>query len=397
MTREIYFDNSATTRPSDRCVRAICESLTADYANPSSLHAKGNDSHKRLEAAREAILTTLGTDSYKHRLIFTSGGSEANNLALLGVARSKSWHFKPKVLVGDGEHPSVEKCIEVLEREGFEIVRIPTTHGELDMNAIRASADSRCVIASFMSVNNETGARYDVSGAFRIIRAASPDCVCHTDCVQAYLKVMINATTLGADLISISAHKIHGPKGIGALVINPDIFKRRLLTPVIHGGGQEYSLRAGTENLAYIVGFAEAARESREAMREHNSRATEIYEYIRDRIEHDEALVGFSINRPKSAVPYIISITTPNVKSETMLHFLSGEGICVSSGSACSSHSRDTSPALRAFGLDTDAADRTIRVSLSRENTLDEAAVFIDALGRGAASLVGIKRPKNKK
>ena len=394
MGRDIYFDNSATTRPSDRCIRAITESLGEDYANPSSLHARGNDSHKRLEQARENILRTLGTDSYKHRLIFTSGGSEANNLALMGVARSKKWHFTPKLLVGDGEHPSVERCVAALADEGFEVVHIPTAFGVLDLDAVREYADKRTVLASFMSVNNETGARYNVTEAFRIIKRANPDCVCHTDCVQAYLKIMINANTLGADLISVSAHKIHGPKGIGALIVNPEIFKRRLLTPVIYGGGQEYSLRAGTENLAYIVGFSEAASESRESMRELNSNAARICEYIKERIEHDEALAGFSLNRPKDAVPYIISITTPNIKSETMLHCLSGEGIYVSSGSACSSHSSETSPALKAFGLDADAADRTIRVSLSRENTLDEAEYFIEALVRGAQTLVGIKRPK---
>lgn len=394
MDREIYFDNSATTRPSERCVRAIADVLRENYANSSSLHALGNNSHKLLEQAREDILRTLGTDSYKHRLIFTSGGSEANNLALLGVGRSKKWHFTPKLLVGDGEHPSVEQCVRVLENEGFEVVHIPTARGVLDLDAVRECADSRTVLASFMSVNNETGARYDVTEAFRIIKRANPECVCHCDCVQAYLKIMINATTLGADLISVSAHKIHGPKGIGALVIAPDIIKRRSLVPVIHGGGQEYSLRAGTENLAYIVGFCEAARESREAMREFNCRAGSIYEYIKDRIERDEALAGFSINRPETAVPYIISITTPNVKSETMLHYLSGEGIYVSSGSACSSHSRETSPALRAFGLAPEEADRTIRVSLSRDNTLEQAEAFVDALARGAETLVGIKRPK---
>ena len=394
MTREIYFDNSATTRPSERCIKAIGECLSHNFANASSLHSIGNDSHKLLEGARESILRTLGTDSYKHRLIFTSGGSEANNLALLGVARSKKWHFTPKLLVGDGEHPSVEECVRTLEAEGFEVVHIPTRQGVLDLDAIREHADSRTVLASFMSVNNETGARYNVAEAFRIIKSINPDCVWHTDCVQAYLKIMINASTLGADLISVSAHKIHGPKGIGALVINPDIIKRKLLVPVIYGGGQEYSLRAGTENLAYIVGFAEAAVESREAMRELNATAVRIYEYIKERIECDEALSGFSINRPRDAVPYIISITTPNVKSETMLHYLSGEGIYVSSGSACSSHSKATSPALRAFGLDDDAADRTVRVSLSRENTIEQAERFIKVLGQGAERLVGIKRGK---
>ena len=394
MNREtdIYFDNSATTRPSEACVRAVCEALEHEYANPSSLHSAGNDAHKLLEGARERILATLGTDTARHRLIFTSGGSEANNLALLGVGRSKHWHFVPKILVGDGEHPSVTACAEQLEREGFELVYIPTVGGEIDIDYIRACADSRTVLCSLMSVNNETGARYDVQGAFRAVKAAAPDCVCHTDCVQAYLKIMINAPALGADLISISAHKIHGPKGIGALIVHPDIFKRRIMSPVIFGGGQEQGIRAGTENTAYAAGFAAAAEESRAAMRDMNRTATEICDYIVSSIESDERLAGFSVNRPRNAVPYIISITTPNIKSETMLHFLSSEGIYVSSGSACSSHSRSTSPALRAYGLDSDAADRTVRVSLSRHNTIEQARRFVDSLAKGAATLVGYKK-----
>ena len=392
MKKEIYFDNSATTRPSDRCIEAIQIALRDSFANPSSLHAAGYEVHKKVEEARERILQSLGTSSQKHKLIFVGGGSEANNLAILGVARSKTWRFKPKMLVGDGEHPSVTKCAEQLEREGFEIVTVPTRGGEIDMEFLRAHADSRVVLCSFMAVNNETGARYDVTSAFRAVKTAAPDAVCHTDCVQAYLKIMINANSIGADLISISGHKVHAPKGIGALVVHPDILKRKLLCPVIFGGGQEMSLRAGTENSAYIMGFAEAADESRASMRDFNKTATEIYGYISDRIENTPELSGYRINRPKNAVPYIISITNPNIKSETMLHYLSSEGVYVSSGSACSSHSNTTSPALRAFGMDPSDADRTIRVSLSRYNTVEEAEAFITALIKGAATLVGVKR-----
>ncbi len=389
---EIYFDNSATTALSERCAVKVCEVLNRTYANPSSLHTKGYHARKVVEDARKSILATLGTDTQRHRLIFCGSGSEANNLAILGVLRSKKWHFTPKVLVGMGEHPSVGKCAEQLEREGVEVVYIPTINGQLDMNAVREHADKRVVLCSFMTVNNETGALYDTKSAFAAVKSAAPDAVCHTDCVQAYMKVMINANSCGADLISISAHKIHGPKGIGALVVSPDIIKRKLLSPVIYGGGQEMSLRAGTENTAYIAGFAEAATEARTSMSSFSASAAEIYSYISDRIENDPSLLGFAVNRPERHVPYIISITTPNIKSETMLHFLSGEGIYVSSGSACSSHSKDPSPALSAFGLSSDLSDRTIRVSLCRYNTLDEAKVFVEALKKGAQTLVGYKK-----
>jgi len=388
---EIYFDNSATTRPSERCVEAVSRALYEEYANPSSLHTKGYRARRAVEDARGRILATLGTDAQKHRLIFCASGSEANNMALLGVARSKNWHFKPKALIGAGEHPSVIKCAEQLEKEGFEVVYISTKGGAIDMEALRAAADSRVVLCSFMMVNNETGALYDVKRAFSAVKAAAPDAVCHCDCVQAYLKVMINANALGADLISISAHKIHGPKGIGALIVHPSILKRRLLVPVILGGGQEGELRAGTENSAYIIGFAEAAEESSRMMAAFSERTGKIYEYICNAIGSDAELAGFSVNRPENHVSYIISITTPNIKSETMLHFLSSEGIYVSSGSACSSHSKTTSKALSSFGLDADSADRTVRVSLCRDNTLEQAQAFIEALKKGARTLVGYK------
>lgn len=389
--KEIYFDNSATTRPSEKCVEAISRALREEYANPSSLHTKGYLARRAVEDARGKILATLSTDTQKHKLIFCASGSEANNMALIGVARSKNWHFKPKAIIGAGEHPSVIKCAEQLEREGFEVVYIPTKDGEIDMKALEDASDSRVVICSLMMVNNETGALYDVKRAFSKVKAAAPDAVCHCDCVQAYLKVMINANALGADLISISAHKIHGPKGIGALIVNPNILKRRLLVPVVLGGGQEGELRAGTENSAYIIGFAEAAEESRRMMAILSERTREIYDYICSHIENDSELTGFSVNRPKNHVTYIISITTPNIKSETMLHFLSSEGIYVSSGSACSSHSKSTSKALSAFGLDADSADRTVRVSLCRENTIEEAQAFVEALKKGARTLVGYK------
>ena len=388
----IYFDNSATTRPSEKCILKITEALGDFYANPSSMHGAGAEIHRRIESAREKILATFSTDKQRHRLIFTSGGSEANTLAILGCARSKNWRSRPKALIGSGEHPSVRKCAAELEKMGFEVVYIPTDGGALDMDGIMREADERVVLCSFMMVNNETGALYDVKTAFSIVKRASPDAVCHTDCVQAYLKVPINANTLGADLISVSAHKIHGPKGIGALLVNQNIFKRRLLSPVIFGGGQEYEMRAGTENTAYIEGFSVAAEESRANMRELSCNAAYILSYIKEQISSRGQLCGFSVNEPKSRVPYIISITTPNIKSETMLHYLSAEGIYVSSGSACSSHSKNTSEALLSFGLTADAADRTIRVSLSKDNTLDEAKIFIDALCRGAQSLVAYKK-----
>ncbi len=391
---EIYFDNSATTRPYEECARIVYDALLSDFANPSSLHRAGNDVRKKIEAAREEILKTLSADAQRYKLVFTGGGSEANNLAILGTLRSKKWHSKPKILAGAGEHPSVTNALLCAEAEGAEVVFISTAGGEIDMEMLAREADERVVFCTFMTVNNETGALYNVKEAFSAVRRRAPECVCHTDAVQAYLKTNLSVAALGADMISISAHKVHGPKGIGALIVNSDVLKRRLLSPVVYGGGQETGLRAGTENSPYILGFAASAKKAREEMPKLKSTALDLYEYIKKAVGE---LDGFSINEPKTRVNHIISITMPDIKSETMLHHLSAYGISVSSGSACSSHSQDTSPALAAFGLEREDADCTIRVSLCAQNTREEAERFIAALSEGASRLVRIRRTKRKK
>ena len=383
----IYFDNSATTELCPLAKEKMAQAIEC-YGNPSSLHAAGLDAEKMMREARSAVCRSLGIRNAKDgELVFTSGGSEADNLAIFGSVFAKARRTANKILTTAGEHSAVENSLRRLEEQGFNVVRISTAGGVLDMEQIRAEAQG-VLLATFMMVNNETGAVYDISSAFKIIKSASPDAVCHTDAVQGYMKRKFSVATLGADLVTVSAHKIHGPKGVGALWISPALLKAKKIVPWMLGGGQEFGLRSGTENTVGIAGFGGAAAQCFETLDADIERMTCLRDYIADRLPAE-----VEINLPlRERAPHILSLRLPSIKSETMLHFLSSKGICVSSGSACSSHSRAVSSALSAFGLDNSGADCTIRVSLSARNSEEEADAFLAALSEGVSSLVRIRK-----
>lgn len=383
----IYLDNSATTALSAGVKEAMVAAMEI-YGNPSSLHTAGDEAHRLLNTAREQIYSAVGVrQADGWRAVFTASGSEANNLAILGAARAKKHFSSKRILLTDSEHPSVARAVEALTREGFEAVYISTRGGALDMVQLRNEAMKGVFLASFMLVNNETGALYDIDAAARAIRAVCPDALIHCDAVQGFLRQALPRASCGIDMISVSAHKIHGPKGVGALIISPAVIKRRALIPVIYGGGQEEGLRSGTENLVGIAGFGKAVAEGRLALAPNADKLRGLYSYAIERL----SALDVTLNVPERHVDHIISVTVPNIKSQTMLNFLSARGICVSSGSACSSHDKKLSPALRAFGLDDKAADSTIRVSLCPENTAEDIDALVSALADGIRSLVKIK------
>lgn len=380
----VYLDNSATTAPSEGVIDAMTAAARC-YGNPSSVHAAGLESAALLRSCRAEVAAAFGLRrSDDFHIIFTASGSEANNLAIRGTALAKKRRISNRIITTDSEHPSVANTAASLAAEGFEVVKIPTRGGALDMAALERELDGGALMVSLMLVNNETGARYDVERAFRMAHAKNPEIVTHCDAVQGFMRIKFTPASLGADLVSVSAHKIHGPKGVGALCVAPGMIRAKRLAPVIYGGGQEEGFRSGTENLIDIAGFARACTEARENAERDEAHMDELYRHALDVLP----AAGVRLNLPTNAAGHIVSLTLPGIRSETMLHFLSEKGIFVSAGSACSSHAHGPSGTLLAFGLSPADADRTLRVSFGSQNTVDDIDRLADALRDGIGRLV---------
>ena len=380
----VYLDNSATTAPSEGVIDAMTAAARC-YGNPSSVHAAGLESAALLRSCRAEVAAAFGLRrSDDFHIIFTASGSEANNLAIRGTALAKKRRISNRIITTDSEHPSVANTAASLAAEGFEVVKIPSRGGALDMAALERELDGGALMVSLMLVNNETGARYDVERAFRMAHAKNPEIVTHCDAVQGFMRIKFTPASLGADLVSVSAHKIHGPKGVGALCVAPGMIRAKRLAPVIYGGGQEEGFRSGTENLIDIAGFARACTEARENAERDAAHMDELYRHALDVLP----AAGVRLNLPTNAAGHIVSLTLPGIRSETMLHFLSEKGIFVSAGSACSSHAHGPSGTLLAFGLSPADADRTLRVSFGSQNTVDDIDRLADALRDGIGRLV---------
>lgn len=388
--KQIYLDNSATTKISDEALQKYIDVSRNCYGNPSSLHALGFDAEKVINRAREVICSSLSAKGAS--VIFTSSGSEANNLAIIGRAMSKDrYRTGAKIITTEGEHSSVDSPLKRLEAEGFKIARIPTKNGEIDLDILKREMTKDVILVTMMMVNNETGALYDIEAVARIMRASSPDAFLHVDATQSYLKVPFSMKSIGANMITISSHKIEGPKGVGALLADATVIKSRGLSPLILGGGQELGMRSGTENVPGIASFAEAVTIGVQTLKERFSYTSSLREYAIRRIEETGELSEVSVIKPKRSAPHIISVTLPKIKSETMLHYLSSLGIYVSSGSACSSNSAHTSTALTSFGKSVNEADTSIRISLSHRNTEEDIDALIDGLKEGVCKLSRIR------
>lgn len=385
----VYLDNSATTEISAVAKKAMIDAIEV-YGNPSSRHSMGIEAKRLLDRAREQVGAAMGlARPNPENLLFTSCGSEANNTAILGCLYSKEKRRQNKVITTDSEHSSVENVMRKLEKDGFSVVRLSTRGGVIDENQLLSALDDSVAMVSLMLVNNETGAVYDLKKLFGIVKHRCPEAVTHCDAVQGFMKVPFTVKSLGADMISVSAHKIHGPKGVGALYISPEIIKMKKIVPYVIGGGQEGGFRSGTENIVGIVGFGAAAEHARAAFSENCTKMAAL----RELCEKKAILAGARANIPSGMrACHVLSLTLPDIKSETMLNFLSAKGFCVSAGSACSSHSRHISSSLVGFGLSEAEADSTIRVSFSEYNTEEEIEGFCAALGEGIESLVRIKR-----
>ena len=396
-----YLDNSATTQPCDAAVRAISDALE-QWGNPSSVHHLGQTADALLKSCRTTVIKSITRLSRfqnpMDKLLFTSCGTESNNIAMLGCAAAKKRTPNADgvfgtIIISDGEHPSIDNPAKRLADSGYALVRVPTKGGVLDLDFLKNALETAkstaapVIFAGFMLVNNETGAVYDVKAASSLVKRYFPDAVVHCDAVQGYLKLRFTPAALGADTLSVSAHKIHAPRGAAALYISGEVIKRKNIVPVMPGGGQEDGFRSGTENLVSIAAFA-AAAEAGYANGEANRKTVSgLRAYLNERLA-ELAEYGVTRNTPAGRqLDNIASIVVPGVRSETMLNYLSARDVYVSAGSACSAHSKKKSDALTAFGAEDDRIDSTLRVSLSYTNTNDDIDALIDGLRAGIADL----------
>lgn len=381
--KHIYLDNSATTKICKESLDKYNEVATLSFGNPSSLHSMGLIAERELTSAREAVLSSLGErDS---AVVFTASGSEANNLAIIGRAFAKErYRSRGKIITTAGEHASVSEPIRKLAELGFKTAEIPTRDGKIDTDALKRELTPDVILVSAMLVNNETGALYDIAALSKITRALSPEALIHVDATQGYLKFPFTKRSLGADMITVSSHKIEGPKGVGALIIDNKILKSRGISPLILGGGQEGGLRSGTENVPAVAAFGTAVKVGMRDLSKNERKLSELRSYLIERLRGDKLFSEISITEPENAAPHILNISLPKIKSETTLHYLSSLGIYVSSGSACSSNSNHTSPALVAYGKAPEEIDSAIRISFSPQNDASD----VDALCDGLASAI---------
>ncbi len=373
---EVYLDNSATTRVSPRAAEAMMKIIGSVYGNPSSLHAKGLEAERSLRAARRTVADSIGSD--ESEIIFTSGGTEANNLAVLGAARARRKRGN-KIVTTAFEHSSVFEACKELESEGFEVVYIePDENGSISSDAFSQAIDGNTILVSAMYVNNELGTILPVERIQRIIKKKNAPALFHCDAVQGYGKLPIKVKKLGCDLLTVSAHKIHGPKGCGALFIKKGVH----IKPLVYGGEQERKIRPGTEALPLICGFA-AACEELEDIPGRLGAITQLRDYTLSKLE---AIGGVVRNSPQDALPYIINVSAVGVRSETMLHFLENKEIYVSSGSACSKGKK--SHVLSAMKLEDKRIDSALRISFSCDSTKEEADALAAAVKEGMETLV---------
>lgn len=370
---ECYFDNSASTRVLDSVKDIVVKTMTEDYANAAAKHRKGMEAEQYIREARKIIAGTL--KAAEKEILFTSGGSESNNMALIGTALANQRAGR-HIISTAVEHPSVYNPLTYLEELGFEITFLPVDHnGHISLQQLEESIRPDTILVSVMYVNNEVGAVEPIEEISRIIKAKNPSVIFHVDAIQAYGKYVIRPKKQGIDLLSVSGHKIHGPKGVGFLYIRSGV----KIKPLIYGGGQQNNLRSGTENVPGAAGLGVAAKEMYTNHEEKICRLTELKDYMTDRLGEIE---GTSINSKKGAesAPQIVSVSFEGVRSEVLLHALEDKGIYVSSGSACSSHHPGISGTLKGIGVAQKYLDATIRISFGIFNTKEEIDYCIDTL-----------------
>lgn len=365
----IYLDNSATTKPCIQAVEAMTKAMTENWGNPSALYNFGIDTARELRSARHQVAAALGAEP--ERVFFTSGGTEADNWAIFGTVKRLGKRGK-HIITTAMEHHAILNCTKDLEAQGYEVTYLkPDSMGRITVEDLKNALRKDTILVSIMMVNNEVGSVMPISQMAKLTHKLCPDAIFHTDAVQGFLKVPFHAKTLGADLISVSSHKIHGPKGAGALYISPRL---KSFPPLLLGGGQEGGYRSGTEGTPAIFGFAAAAEATSKTFREDISREKEMISFLAEKLP---SLPGVVINGAHEA-PHILSISIPGVPTQNSINILQDAQICVSAGSACAKGHR--SHVLTAMGISPEIIDCTFRVSLCKDTTMDDLSQLVRAI-----------------
>ena len=372
--KQHYLDNSATTRVSDAAAAKALAMMTGNYGNPSSLHRMGIDAEREIESARGVIAQSLGVDA--KQILFTSGGTEANNTAVFGAAEALRRRGS-RVIVSAVEHSSVYESAARLKEKGFDVCYAPVdSRGVVRLDALEELLNESTILVCVMAVNNETGSVQPTEQIAKLVKSRSKNALFHVDAVQAYCKTPLKPKKWGVDLMTVSAHKLHGPKGVGALYLGDGA----RIIPLLYGGEQQKKLRPGTESAPLIAAFGEAVKEAEIAANLSHVKA--LNAYALDRLN---AIGGVSINSPENALPYIINLSVAGIRSEIMLHHLESRGVYVSSSSACAKGK--PSYVLSAMGLSRERVDSAIRVSFSKFNTEEDIDALVEGIENGIATL----------
>lgn len=369
----VYFDNSASTKVADSVIEVMIKTMREDYGNPSAKHMMGVVAEKYVKEATRMIAKTLKVE--EKEILFTSGGTESNNIALIGGALANQRRGK-HIISTAIEHPAVYEPLGKLVELGFEVTILPVdSAGHICLEELKNAIREDTIIVSTMYVNNEVGAVEPVEEIAKIVHEKNPDCLYHVDAIQGYGKYKIQPKKQGIDLMSVSGHKLHGPKGVGFLYIQKDA----KVNPILFGGGQQRGMRSGTINVPGIAGMGEAARLAYEHFDEKIEKMIAIKDYLMDQLEKMEGIHLNSFRGTQSA-PHILSVSVQGVRAEVLLHALEDREIYVSSGSACSSNHPGISGTLKGIGLEDEFLDSTVRISLCSENTLEEVDYFLETL-----------------